>query len=84
LSVEQNWTSSLRKYAFPEVPEFGDANSLSDFTYYDGTGRMAALLNLAVDANRPKMFHIEVKTSRGAENGFAFSSRQFNTVYFIH
>jgi len=43
---------------------------------------MAALLDLSVD--RPKTFHIEVKTSMAIENGFAFSSRQLNTVHFTH
>jgi hypothetical protein len=65
------------------VAEFGDANSLSDFTYYDSMGAMALLLpDLSTDG--PKTFHIEVKTSRDAENGFAFSSRQLNTVHFTH
>lgn len=39
---------------------------------------MATLLNISVDS--PKTFHIEVKTSKAAENGFSFSSRQFKTV----
>lgn len=73
-----NWTSSLRRYAFPELAAFNDGDSYSDFTYHDYTGIMAALLDISTD--RPKTFHVEVKTSKARENGFAFSSRQLNTV----
>lgn len=39
---------------------------------------MATLFDIEID--KPKTFYIEVKTSKEVENGFAFSSRQLNTV----
>ena len=68
----------MRRHVFPGLPPFNDVDSCSDFTYCDYTGTMATLLNISVDS--PKTFHIEVKTSKAAENGFSFSSRQFKTV----
>ena len=67
-------------YAFPELPKPNDqdSDSRSDFTYKDTTGMLAALLDTPID--RPKTFLLEVKTSRDAENGFVFSSKQFKTV----
>jgi len=75
---ESNWTSSLRKFTFPELPAISDQNSLSDFTYEDENGTMAAFLNIPGDGGR--VFHIEVKTSKEVEDGFSFSPRQFKTV----
>lgn len=68
----------MRKHAYPYTDVFYDGNSFADFTYTDDTGAMAAILEIPVKGH--KKFHIEVKTSKGAENGFAFSSRQLNTV----
>ena len=68
----------MRKYIYPDIPAFNDGKSFADFTYHDYTGELAKLLG--IQAEGYKTFHIEVKTSKAAENGVAFSSRQFNTV----
>jgi hypothetical protein len=41
-------------------------------------GIMAALLDIPAD--EPKTFHLEVKSSKDAVNGFTFSPKQFKTV----
>jgi len=75
--TEASWTSSFKKYAFPEL-NFNDRDSSSDFTYYDTTGVLAAILE--IDTNGPKTFLLEIKTSRNPENSFVCSSRQFKLV----
>jgi hypothetical protein len=74
--MESNWTSSLRKYAFPELPIFNDQDSCSDFTYNDATGILAALLDIPA----AETIFLEVKASKGVEDGFVFSPKQFKTV----
>ena len=76
--TERNWTSSNRNYAFPMLPKFNDKDSSSDFTYFDATGLMAAILDLTTDG--PKTFLLEIKTSKNFERGFMFSSTQFKLV----
>jgi hypothetical protein len=76
--TEASWTSSYKKYAFPELPNFKDRDSSSDFTYYDATGVLAAILEIVPDG--PKTFLLEVKASKNPENSFQFSSRQLQLV----
>ena len=76
--TESNWTSSLKRYAYPDLPVFNDRDSISDFTYEDTTGDLAALLEIPTDG--PKTFFIEIKTSKFVENCFTFSPKQFITV----
>jgi hypothetical protein len=75
---DSNWTSSNRKIVYPDIPSFYDGDSFADFTYHDYEGKLAQILGLQVAGN--KTFHIEITTSKAAENGFAFSARQLDTV----
>jgi hypothetical protein len=77
--TEKNWTSSYKQYAFPKASNVNDRDSSSDFTYHDTTGELAKVLNIVTsDSNGlPKMLLLEIKTSREPENGFVFTSRQF-------
>lgn len=76
--MESNWTSSLRQHAFPELETPKDKEYCSDFTYVDTNGTLAAILKLSPET--PRIFFLEVKSSRENEDGFAFSSRQFKIV----
>lgn len=80
--TEASWTSSYKNYAFPELPNFNDRDSSSDFTYHDATGVLAAILGIVPDG--PKTFLLEVKASKNPENGFQFSSRQFKLVRILN
>ena len=75
---EENWTSSLRRYAFPQLTVFKDQDSVSDFKYNDTEDKLAKLLGIS--DGRPRNLLLEVKASRDVENGFAFSPRHFRTV----
>jgi hypothetical protein len=75
---ERNWTSGLRKHAFPGLPTWNDKNSKSDFIYHDREGILAPQLNLPLKG--PQLYLIEVKSSMKVENSFIFSGRQLTLV----
>jgi hypothetical protein len=68
----------MRKLAYPDTTPFSDSASSADFTYLDSEKELAKVLN--IQTTGIKEFHIEVKTSKEAENGFVFTSRQLRTV----
>jgi hypothetical protein len=75
-----NWTSSLRRHAFPELGTPNDKDAISDFVFKDENGIFGPLLGLG--ANGPKTYHLEVKTTREADQVFLCSGRQFTKVLF--